>query len=70
MDGRKAHPLCLASPPGRDKNWTDNFFQIFFMGTSSVALSIKNIKNSSEQRNDVTNKFQNVRFKATVPPPR
>ena len=26
------------------KNWTDNLFQIFFMGTSWVALSIKNIK--------------------------
>ena len=36
------------------KNWTDNFFQIFFMGTSWVAVSINNITNSSEQRNDVT----------------
>ena len=27
------------------KNWTDNFFQIFFMGTSWVAVSINNIKN-------------------------
>ena len=26
------------------KNWTDNFFQMFFMGTSWVAVSIKNIK--------------------------
>ena len=26
------------------KNWTDNFFQIFVMGTSWVALSINNIK--------------------------
>ena len=25
-------------------NWTDNFFQIFFMGTSWVAVSINNIK--------------------------
>ena len=25
-------------------NWTDNFFQIFFMGTSLVAVSINNIK--------------------------
>ena len=24
------------------KNWTDNFFQIFFMGTSCVAASINN----------------------------
>ena len=27
-----------------DKNWTDNFFQIFFMGTSWVAVSINTIK--------------------------
>ena len=26
------------------KNWTDNFFQIFFMGTFWVAVSINNIK--------------------------
>ena len=26
------------------KNWTDNFFQILFMGTSWVAVSINNIK--------------------------
>ena len=26
------------------KNWTDNLFQIFFMGTSWVAVSINNIK--------------------------
>ena len=26
------------------KNWTDNFFQIFFRGTSWVAVSINNIK--------------------------
>ena len=26
------------------KNWTDNFFQIFVMGTSWVAVSINNIK--------------------------
>ena len=25
------------------KNWTDNFFQILFMGTSWVAVSINNI---------------------------
>ena len=25
------------------KNWTDNVFQIFFMGTSWVAVSINNI---------------------------
>ena len=26
------------------KTWTDNFFQIFFMRTSWVAISINNIK--------------------------
>ena len=26
------------------KNWIDNFFQIFFMGTSWVAVSINHIK--------------------------
>ena len=26
------------------KNWTDNFFQMFFMGTSGVAVSINNIR--------------------------
>ena len=26
------------------KNWTDNFFQMFFMETSWVAVSINNIK--------------------------
>ena len=26
------------------KNWTDNLFQIFFMGTSWVVVSINNIK--------------------------
>ena len=26
------------------KNWTDNFFQMFLMGTSWVAVSINNIK--------------------------
>ena len=26
------------------KNWNDNFFQMFFMGTSWVAVSINNIK--------------------------
>ena len=39
------------------KNWTDNLFQMFFMGTSWVAVSINNIKNSNEQRNDVTQKY-------------
>ena len=31
------------------KNWTDNFFQIFFMGTSWVAVSINNIKTRAEK---------------------
>ena len=26
------------------RNWTDNFFKMFFMGTSWVAVSINNIK--------------------------
>ena len=26
------------------KNWIDNFFQMFFMGTSWVAVSVNNIK--------------------------
>ena len=39
------------------KNWNDNFFQMFFMGTSWVAVSINNIK-TSEQRNDFTKKYQ------------
>ena len=26
------------------KNWTDNFFQIFFIGTSWLAVSINNMK--------------------------
>ena len=31
------------------KNCTDNFFQIFFMGTSWVAVSINNIKNRASR---------------------
>ena len=37
------------------KNWTDNFFQMFFMGTSWVAVS-------SEQRNDVTKNIKILDF--------
>ena len=32
------------------KNGTDNFFQIFFMGISWVALSIKNIKTPASRQ--------------------
>ena len=41
------------------KNWTDNFFQIFFMGTSWVAVSINNIKTraSSEMTSQKISKF-------------
>ena len=31
------------------RNWTDNFFQIFFMGTSWVAVSINNITTRSSR---------------------
>ena len=31
------------------KNWTDNFFKMFFMGTSWVAVSINNIKTRAEK---------------------
>ena len=31
------------------KNWTDNFFQMFFMGTSCVAVSINNIKTEASR---------------------
>ena len=33
------------------KNWTDNFFQIFFMGTSWVAVSINNITTRASRAN-------------------
>ena len=41
------------------KNWTDNFFQIIFMGTSWVAVSINNIKTraSSEMTSQKNIKF-------------
>ena len=31
------------------KNWTDNFFQMFFMGTSWIAVSINNIKTQASR---------------------
>ena len=31
------------------KNWTDNFLQIFLMGTSWVAVSINNITRASRE---------------------
>ena len=40
------------------KNWTDNFFQIFVMGTSWVAVSINNITTRASRemtsRNNIT----------------
>ena len=33
------------------KNWTDNFFQMFFMGTSWVVVSINNIKTRANREN-------------------
>ena len=31
------------------KNWTDNFFQMFVIGTSCVAVSINNIKTQASR---------------------
>ena len=43
------------------KNWTDNFFQIFFVGTSWVALSINNIKTrASREMTSRTNIIDSV----------
>ena len=39
------------------KNWTDNFFQIFFMGTSWVAVSINNITTRASREMTVTKKI-------------
>ena len=40
------------------KNWTDNFFQIFFMGTSWVAVSINNIKTRASSEMTSRNNIQ------------
>ena len=32
------------------KNWIDNFFQIFFMGTSLVAVSINNVTTRASRK--------------------
>ena len=37
------------------KNWTDNLFQMFFMGTSWVAVSINNIKTRASR--EMTSRF-------------
>ena len=37
------------------KNWTDNFFPMFFMGTSWVAVSINNIKTRASR--EMTSRF-------------
>ena len=44
------------------KIWTDNFFQIFFMGTSLVAVSSNNIKTraSSEMMSQIFFRFNGV----------
>ena len=39
------------------KNWTDNFHQIFFMGTSWVAVSINNITTRASRRHEKISKF-------------
>ena len=44
------------------KNWTDNFFQIFFMGTSWVAVSINNITTRASREMTSRKKYQNLRF--------
>ena len=40
------------------KNWTDNFFQIFFMGTSWVAVSINNITTRASREMTSRKKYQ------------
>ena len=42
------------------KNWTDNFFQILFMGTSWVAVSINNI--TTRVSGDMTSRKNNNIF--------
>ena len=44
------------------KNWTDNFFQIFCMGTSWVAVSINNITTRASREITSRKKYQNFRF--------
>ena len=41
------------------KTWTDNFFQIFFMGTSWVAIAINNIKTRASS--EMTSR-KNIKF--------
>ena len=44
------------------KNWTDNFFQIFFMGTSWVAVSINNIKTRASSEMTSRKNIKNFDF--------
>ena len=44
------------------KNWPDNFFQIFFMGTSWVAVSIYNITTRASREMTSRKKNQNNDF--------
>ena len=40
------------------KNWTDNFFQIFCMGTSWVAISITKLKRAEKWRHERAEKWR------------
>ena len=44
------------------KNWTDNFFQVFFMGTSWVAVSINNIKTRASSEMTSRKNIKNFDF--------
>ena len=44
------------------KNWTDNFLQMFFMGTSWVAVSINNIKTRASREMTSRKKYQIFSF--------
>ena len=44
------------------KNWTDHFFQIFFMGTSWVAVSINNIATRASREMTSHKKYQHFLF--------
>ena len=46
------------------KNWTDNFFQIFFMGTSWVAVSINNITTRASREMTSRKKYTKIDFNA------
>ena len=44
------------------KNWTDNFFQIFVMGTSWVAVSINNITTRASTEMTLRKNIKNFDF--------